>query len=120
MATVVAGLGYLYMGVKACLTRYKPLQDDESERYRGRLSNNKFNYQLRLFIRSLESNQTSTSLGCIIFLILMNCFNFVYMGAEFSYGLFLTTFMVKSSLHSTKTEGAFLSAIFWGTFATIR
>jgi fucose permease len=42
------------------------------------------------------------------------------MGMEISFGVFVATFSVKSKLNLTKSEGAFITAIFWGCFATMR
>ncbi len=71
-------------------------------------------------LESKAPSSSSLTWGCKLFLVIMNAFNFLYLGAEASYGVFLTTFMVKSSLHTTKTEGAFLSSLYWGAFAITR
>lgn len=39
---------------------------------------------------------------------------------EVTYGLFIASFSVKSKLQLTKSEGAFITAIFWGSFAAMR
>ena len=49
---------------------------------------------------------------CLFFLL--------YVGMELSFGVYLATFSVKSQLSLTKSEGAFITAIFWGCFAGMR
>ena len=51
---------------------------------------------------------TFVALICIIF--------FLYCGAELVTGTYITTFVVKSSLHMTKAEGANVNTVFWGSF----
>ena len=47
-------------------------------------------------------------------------FYFFYVGAEVSYGSYITTFAVRSKLSLTKQVGAEITAIFWGSFAAMR
>ena len=47
-------------------------------------------------------------------------FYFFYVGAEVSYGSYITTFAVRSELSLSKQVGAEITAIFWGSFAAMR
>ena len=47
-------------------------------------------------------------------------FYFFYVGAEVSYGSYITTFAVRSKLSLSKQVGAEITAIFWGSFAAMR
>ena len=53
-------------------------------------------------------------------LILISLFFFFYVGAEVSYGTFILTFAVKCDLKLSKTIGAEITSIFWGSFAFMR
>ena len=55
-----------------------------------------------------------------ILLVLMWVFFFSYVGAEFSYGTYLSAFAVKSQLKLTENVGAQITSIFYGGFATMR
>ena len=44
----------------------------------------------------------------------------LYVGMEVCYGLYIATFAVESQLNLSKSEGAFITAIFWGCFAVAR
>jgi hypothetical protein len=52
------------------------------------------------------------SIMCLFFLL--------YVGMEVSYGLFIATFSVESQLNLSKSDGAYITAIFWGCFAAMR
>ena len=53
--------------------------------------------------------------------VLLTCWFFVlYVGMEVSYGLFVATFAVESQLNLSKSDGAYVTAIFWGSFAAMR
>jgi fucose permease len=39
---------------------------------------------------------------------------------EVSYGLYIATFSVESQLNLSKSNGAYITAIFWGCFAAMR
>ena len=64
--------------------------------------------------------QQKTTLKLVTFVVLICIFFFLYMGAEIVMGVYLTTFAVKSLLHTTKAEGAYVNAVFWGTFTAGR
>ena len=61
-----------------------------------------------------------TTLKLVTFVALICVFFFLYVGAEVVMGVYLTTFAVKSLLKTTKAEGAYVNAIFWGTFTAGR
>jgi len=52
--------------------------------------------------------------------ILMGIFFFLYVGTEFTYGQLSTPFVVASDLNKSKIDGTHVTAIFWGTFASMR
>ena len=56
----------------------------------------------------------------ILMLALLSLFFFLYVGAEFNMGIYLTTFAVECKLQLSKMQGAQLTAIFWGFFAAMR
>lgn len=54
------------------------------------------------------------------FVTVLCLFFMLYVGMEVSYGLYVATFAVESKLNLTKSDGAFITAIFWGCFAAMR
>ena len=52
----------------------------------------------------------------VAFVTIMSIFFFLYMGLEQTMATYLPTFSVKSGLHSTKAEGAYVSSVFLGAF----
>ena len=64
--------------------------------------------------------EQKTTLKLVTFVALICVFFFLYVGAEVVMGVYLTTFAVKSLLNTTKAEGAYVNAIFWGTFTAGR
>ncbi len=61
-----------------------------------------------------------TSARAIVLTILMFMFTFLYVGFEATYGILVSTFSVKSNLHLTKVNGAYVTAVFYGSFASMR
>ncbi len=56
-----------------------------------------------------------------LLLVGIMCLFFVlYVGMEVSYGLYIATFAVESQLNLSKSDGAYITAIFWGCFAAMR
>ena len=51
---------------------------------------------------------------------IMCLFYILYVGMEVSYGLYIATFSVESQLNLSKSDGAYITAIFWGCFAAMR
>ena len=51
---------------------------------------------------------------------ILSIFFLLYAGLEISYGLYIATFSVESQLNLSKSEGAYITAIYWGCFATMR
>ena len=52
----------------------------------------------------------------ILIIILMAIFMFFYLGLEITFGSFLTTYAVNSSMKLPKVTGALMTSLFWGTF----
>jgi fucose permease len=50
----------------------------------------------------------------------MCLFFLLYVGMEVCFGLYIATFAVECQLNLSKSEGAFITAIFWGCFAAAR
>ena len=67
-----------------------------------------------------EKNKNPSSWNFKAFVGLFALFFFFYVGAEVCYGVYLTTFAVKSPLALTKQAGAEITAIFFGCFAAMR
>ena len=67
-----------------------------------------------------EKSKNPTSWNFKAFVGLFALFFFFYVGAEVCYGVYLTTFAVKSPLALTKQTGAEITAIFFGCFAAMR
>ena len=53
-------------------------------------------------------------------LILVALFFFFYVGAEVSFGTYILTFAVECDMKLTKTTGAEITSLFWGSFAFMR
>jgi len=51
---------------------------------------------------------------------ILSIFYLFYAGLEISYGLYIATFSVESQLNLSKSEGAYITAIYWGSFAIMR
>ena len=56
----------------------------------------------------------------LITIALFCLFCFSYVGIEGTYGTYLTAFSVHCRLHLSKAEGAYITAIYFGAFATMR
>jgi len=56
----------------------------------------------------------------VAIVITFSFFLFLYVGMEYCFGTYLTTFAVKSRLSATREEGAQVTAIFWGAFSLMR
>ena len=56
----------------------------------------------------------------ILTIILVMLFMHTYLGLEISFGSYLTTFVVKSGLPLTKSDGAHITTVFWATFTLFR
>ncbi len=60
------------------------------------------------------------SLNRTITIALFSLFCFTYVGIESTYGTYLTAFSVHCRLHLSKAEGAYITSIYWGSFAAMR
>jgi len=56
----------------------------------------------------------------VIMAVTFSAFLFLYVGMEYCFGTYLTTFAVKSELAATREEGAQVTALFWGAFSLMR
>ena len=65
---------------------------------------------------SRDSLKSKKTMKLYIFVALMCIFYLLYCGAERIMEFYLTTFAVDSFLHTTKIEGAFVNAVFLGSF----
>lgn len=102
---LASSLGFLIMAIQGSLTK--------------RDANNENSGQITEEGPKKEMEQ-KTTLKLVTFVALICVFFFLYVGAEVVTGVYLTTFAVKSSLHTTKAEGAYVNAVFWGTFTAGR
>eukprot|EP00094_Tigriopus_californicus_P012016 TCALIF_11610-PA protein Name:"Similar to naglt1 Sodium-dependent glucose transporter 1 (Danio rerio)" AED:0.75 eAED:0.77 QI:0/0.66/0.5/1/1/1/4/0/399 len=66
------------------------------------------------------AKQQSLTKAKLSLVVLVGVFVFLYAGAEYSLANFLTTFAVECQLQLSKTQGAELTAIYWGAFAVMR
>ena len=98
-------IGFLIMAVQDSLSK-KHLEKDKS------VQDTTENPKKELEQKTTPKLVTFVALICVFF--------FLYVGAEVVTGVYLTTFAVKSSLHTTKAEGAYVNAVFWGTFTAGR
>ncbi len=76
--------------------------------------------EVNLSIMQAEPSLMGTSKNLIITVVLFTIFCFSYVGIESTYGMYLTPFAVDSELHLSKSDGAFITSIYWGCFATMR
>ncbi len=67
-----------------------------------------------------ESDPVQRGPRVVLFVGIMCVFFFLYIGTEYCIGTFLSTFSIKSTLQASKVDGAYLTAIFWGSFAAFR
>ena len=71
-------------------------------------------------INDCIKSQKKTTPKLFAFVALICIFFLLYCGAEIAMGVYLTTFAVNSLLHTTMAEGAFVNAVFWGSFTAGR
>ena len=100
ICVVLCSLGYLIFGI----TEQKVYK--KSEKSNKDIKNENENPKLTKYQWAL------------IFLMIL--FFFFYVGCEVTFGLYLATFAVESNLKLTKQVGAQITALFWGTFASMR
>lgn len=100
LAVIVCSFGYFIFGLQ--LRNYQAKNAESSEAKKSEKKTEKFTI----------AHWTFLSLMCMFF--------FFYVGAEVSYGVYLTTFAVQSRLKLSKQIGAQVTANFWGCFAAMR
>ena len=66
-----------------------------------------------------KQEQVSTTLK-LITVGLIGIFFFLYVGMEVAFGTFISVFAVESHLKFSRPQGSDVTAVFWGTFATMR
>ena len=106
---LVSSLGFLVMAVQSSMRIRNWRKDYSVEK---KVEDNPKN--------GTKESQKKTTLELVTFVALICIFFFLYVGAEVVMGVYLPTFAVKSLLHTTKAEGAYVNAMFWGTFTAGR
>ena len=99
---LLAGVGYVKPAVKECFSkgiRYSPIREP---------------------LQTTEEVSRTPNFKSRVFVVLMCVFFFFNEGMEVVTGTFLATFAVKSALNVTIVQGAFVTAIYWGSFAACR
>ncbi len=94
------GLAYLVMGIQACM------------------KSKEGNAHLNEVIAN--DNIQEMTMMVVIFIILMCLFYVLCAGAEVVTGTYIATFAVKSKLGTSMVDGAYVTAIYWGSFAAFR
>jgi len=69
--------------------------------------------------KKIPSNEKEKSNNSMIIIFIL-AFLFLYAGMEVLYGTYLATFSVQSKLQLSRKIGARVTAIFWGSFTTMR
>ena len=103
---LVSSIGFFVMAAQDSFCKRQAVNDDT-------LPNKSEDSDKKDFVQK-------TTLKLVTFVALICVFFFLYVGAEVVMGVYLTTFAVKSLLRTTKAEGAYVNAIFWGTFTAGR
>ena len=99
---VVMSMGYLVLAMK----NYKQISLTDSH--------------VKLDKNDSDMNHQTLNRNQWFLLVIMIGFFFFYCGSEYSFGIYLTAFCVKSKLSLTKQIGAGITAMFWGCFAAMR
>ena len=106
---VASSLGFLVMAAYGSMRKRNGRNEDSPE---NKVEKNPKN--------DTKEPLQKTTLKLVTFVALMCVFFVLYVGAEIVMGVHLTTFAVKSLLHTTIAEGAYVNAMFWGTFTAGR
>ena len=98
IVSILSGTGFVMPAIKACkeTSRAEITKEDES------------------------SGEQKKMEKLVAFILLMCLFFFSYEGIEVASGAYLATFAVKSGLQGTKLDGAYVTTVYWGTFAIAR
>ncbi len=99
---VAAGLGYLVMAIRNCFKAEEWSDDDANAGAKN------------------DKPDQKTTVKLILFVGLMCIFYFLYVGVEVVTGTYIATFAVKSELNASKVDGAYVTALFWGSFSAFR
>ena len=67
-----------------------------------------------------EKSENISGRSQLMIIGLMTLIFFLYNGMEVAFGTFISVFAVKSSQRLTRGEASDMTAVFWGTFATMR
>ena len=70
--------------------------------------------------KELNNNEKTNSNNCCVMITVILMFLFLYDGMEVMYGTYIGVFSVQSNLHLTRQWGARVTAVFWGSFASMR
>ncbi len=97
LTMLASGTGFIYPAVKAWFVK------EERQKRQGE-----------------ASGEINAGLNHMPFVLLMCIFFFCYESLEVIAGTYLAPFTVKSDIDGTRIDGAFVTAIFWGTFAASR
>jgi len=103
LLVLLMSLGYLFYAVDT-LRHYQRQKENQGD------SNSATKKEPLVNIKKCEL------LSCMV--ILLGMFFFLYGGAEYTYGQYLTPFVAKSDLNRSKVEGTHATAIFWGNIVT--
>ena len=104
---IFTSIGYLIYGFREC--RHLESAPENSQEEASKDSN-----------ESMQRSQQQNDVLKLWLVFLLVAFIFLYVGMEVMYGTFVATFSVKSELDLSRQEGAKVTAIFWGAFATMR
>ncbi len=108
--TVLVSLGFLFFGREELRRKRDDNIDTEEEKNEEEKEKNEEEKQ--------KENKKSFSLYALVTGVTL-LFLF-YAALEYMFSVYLTTFAVKSALQMTRSQGAKLSATFWGTFTAGR
>ena len=98
--TLLVSIGYLTYGIKELKNICRPTTSCNS-------------------YKKLTNDERSNSNNCMMIIVIL-MFLFLYDGMEVMYGTYIGAFSVQSDLHLTRQWGARVTAVFWGSFASMR
>ncbi len=120
---MLVSMGYLYFGIMDLLKHFSSIGVDPSEESSSNTLSHSSHGKDNSSTDSLsdESSCSTISLRLTLFVVfLMAFFHLTYATLEGIFGIYLTPFAVKCSLHLSRQSGAHLSATFWGAFTAGR
>eukprot|EP00094_Tigriopus_californicus_P009410 TCALIF_09073-PA protein Name:"Similar to Naglt1 Sodium-dependent glucose transporter 1 (Rattus norvegicus)" AED:0.14 eAED:0.14 QI:47/0.33/0.25/0.75/0.33/0.5/4/0/416 len=107
IGTFLVSFGFLHYGIED-LKRRKSVLKTATD-----LDSNSDEYEK-------PQEQKATPFLTQLLVALFSLFLFLYVGMEYCFGTYLTTFAYESRLNLTRIQGANLTAIFWGAFSFMR